>query len=63
MTELQNTPAEVDDVQATKQHMVVIVYTQGNSQTDLAEWYGFSRKTVYFWLQRFEKSRFTTQFV
>ena len=35
--------------------MVAIAYKQGVSQTDLAEWYGISRKTIYNWLRRFEE--------
>ncbi|WP_227379502.1 helix-turn-helix domain-containing protein [Haladaptatus halobius] len=31
--------------------MVAIACKQGVSQTDVAEWYGLSRKTVYNWLQ------------
>lgn len=52
--ELQNALDDVDDVHATKRLMVAIAYKQSVSQTDLAEWYGLSRKTVYNWLQRFE---------
>ncbi|WP_458210556.1 helix-turn-helix domain-containing protein [Haladaptatus sp. NG-SE-30] len=54
--ELRNALENVNDVQATKRLMVAIAYKQGVSQTDLAEWYGLSRKTVYNWLHRFEEN-------
>ncbi|MFH5800527.1 helix-turn-helix domain-containing protein [Haladaptatus sp. CMAA 1911] len=54
-SELQKALEDVDDVYATKRLMVAIAYKQGVSQTDLAEWYGLSRKTIYNWLQRFEE--------
>jgi transposase len=55
VNELRNALNDADDIQATKRLMVAIAYKQGVSQTDLAEWYGLSRKTVYNWLQRFEE--------
>ncbi|WP_458189691.1 helix-turn-helix domain-containing protein [Haladaptatus sp. NG-WS-4] len=53
--ELRNALDDVDDVRSTKRLMVAIAYKQGTTQTDLAEWYGLSRKTIYNWLQRFEE--------
>jgi transposase len=46
---------DVDDVLATKRLMMAIAYKQGVAQTDVAEWYGYLRKTIYNWLHRFEK--------
>ncbi|KZN23368.1 hypothetical protein A4G99_15250 [Haladaptatus sp. R4] len=46
---------DADDATTTKRIMVAIAYKQGVSQTELADWYGLSRKTVYNWLQRFEE--------
>lgn len=54
-SELQKALEDVDGVYATKRLMVAIAYKQGVSQTDLAEWYGLSRKTIYNWLRRFEE--------
>ncbi|WP_227356541.1 helix-turn-helix domain-containing protein [Haladaptatus salinisoli] len=63
MTHLENTSVselrealdDAEEVRATKRLMVAIAYKQGVTQTDLAEWYGLSRKTVYNWLRRFEE--------
>ncbi|WP_458189569.1 helix-turn-helix domain-containing protein [Haladaptatus sp. NG-WS-4] len=38
-----------------KRLQFAITYKQGVTQTELAEWNGLSRKTVYNWLQRFEE--------
>ncbi|MCO8243645.1 MULTISPECIES: helix-turn-helix domain-containing protein [unclassified Haladaptatus] len=46
---------DADDATTTKRIMVAIAYKQGVSQTELADWYGLSRKTIYNWLQRFEE--------
>ena len=32
-----------------------IAYKNGISQTELAEWYGVERKTIYSWLKRLER--------
>ena len=53
--ELQSALNDVDDVESTKRLMVAIAYKQGITKTDLAEWYGLSRKTIYNWLQRLEE--------
>jgi len=51
---LRDALKDVEDVKATKRLMVAIAYERGVSQTELAEWYGLSRKTVYNWLRRVE---------
>jgi transposase len=43
---------EVDGAEPAQRLMVAIAYKQGVSQSDLAEWYGRSRKTIYNWLER-----------
>lgn len=52
-TEFRNAFNDVGDVKATKRITVAIAYKQGVSQTDLADCYGLSRKTMFNWLQRF----------
>ncbi|WP_227378864.1 helix-turn-helix domain-containing protein [Haladaptatus halobius] len=53
--DLRDALDDTDDVRSTKRLMVAIAYKQGVTQTDLADWYGLSRKTIYNWLQRFEE--------
>jgi transposase len=47
--------ADVEGRRPTMRLMVAIAYVEGVSQTDLATWYGLSRKTVYNWLQRIDE--------
>ncbi|WP_227377568.1 helix-turn-helix domain-containing protein [Haladaptatus halobius] len=54
-SELRTALDDVDDVHATKRLMLAIAYKQGVAQTDVAEWYGYLRKTIYNWLHRFEE--------
>lgn len=44
-----------DRAKPTRRLMVAIAYKEGVSQTELAEWYGLSRKTVHNWLERLEE--------
>lgn len=55
VNELREALGDAKEVQATKRLMVAIAYKQGVTQTELAEWYGLARKTVYNWLQRFDE--------
>ena len=52
---LQRALDEVDGGRPTMRLMVAIAHKQGVPQTDLAEWYGLSRKTVYNWFRRMEE--------
>lgn len=45
----------VEDEKATLRVSVGIAYLHGVSPTELAEWYGLSRATVYDWLDRLER--------
>ena len=44
----------VEEARAAKRLTAAIAHKHGVSQTDLAEWYGVSRRTVHNWLARFE---------
>lgn len=45
----------VDGGKATLRLAVGIAYANGVTPTELAEWYGISRSTVYDWLARLER--------
>jgi transposase len=47
---------EVEGKVPTQRLMVALAAKHGVSQTNLAEWYGIERKTVYNWLTRFESA-------
>jgi transposase len=53
--ELQQALDEVEGKKPTQRLMVAIAYKHGVTQTELAEWYGVQRRTVYNWLKRFEQ--------
>ena len=44
-----------DRAKPTRRLMVAIAHKEGVSQSELAEWYGLSRKTVHNWLERLEE--------
>lgn len=46
----------VDEKEPAVRLLVAIAHANGVSQTDLAEWIGVERKTVYNWLVRFRES-------
>lgn len=58
--ELRRALAAVDGKKPTQRVMVGIAYKQGVSPTELADWYGLSRTTVYNWLARLERLAETT---
>jgi transposase len=53
--DLQQTLAEVEGKKPTKRILAAIAYKNGITQTELAEWYGVERRTIYSWLQRLER--------
>lgn len=57
--ELQHALDNVDGKNPTKRLLAAIAYKNGISQTELAEWYGVERKTIYNWLTRLESSSLT----
>jgi len=46
---------EVEGKKPTLRLTVAIAYKNGVPQTDLAEWYGVQRRTIYSWLKRLEQ--------
>lgn len=53
---LQQLLASVENKTPTKRLTAAIAYKNGITQTELAEWYGVERKTIYSWLQRFDRA-------
>ncbi|MFB6073775.1 MAG: transposase [Haloarculaceae archaeon] len=52
VSKLRTALPDLEDPRAVERAMVAIAYAEGVSQTDLAAWYGRSRKTVYNWIDR-----------
>lgn len=53
--DLQHALDEVEGKKPTKRLLAAIAYKNGISQTELAEWYGVQRRTIYNWLMRLER--------
>ena len=52
--ELQDALDDVEGKKPTQRLLAAIAYKHGVSQTELAEWHGVQRKTIYNWLTRLE---------
>jgi transposase len=52
--DLRRTLDETDDATSAKRLIAAIAHKNGVIQTELAEWFDVSRRTVYGWLERFE---------
>ena len=52
--ELQLALSEVEGNKPTQRLTAAIAYKNGVTQTELSEWYGVQRRTIYSWLQRLE---------
>lgn len=52
--ELQEALAAVEGKRPKKRLIAAIAYKSGVSQSELAEWFGVERKTIYNWLTRLE---------
>jgi transposase len=52
--ELQGALGNVDENKPTQRLLAAIAYKNGVTQTELAEWYGTGRKTIYSWLKRLD---------
>jgi transposase len=52
--DLQRALAEVDEKKPAKRILAAIAYKNGITQTELAEWYGVERRTIYSWLKRLD---------
>lgn len=53
-SELRAALERVDDAKPATRLIAAIAYKSGVSQTDLADWFGVERKTIYNWLTRLE---------
>jgi transposase len=49
---LQEALDEVSDAKPAQRLTAAIAYKNGITQTELAEWYGVQRRTIYSWLKR-----------
>src|SRR6056297_2758874 len=52
--ELQDALDDVEGKKPTQRLLAAIAYKHDVSQTELAEWHGVQRKTIYNWLTRLE---------
>lgn len=52
--DLQRTLENVDGKRPAQRLIAAIAYKNGITQTELAEWYGVQRRTIYNWLKRLE---------
>lgn len=55
LSDLHRALDAVEGKQPTKRLLAAIAYKKGISQTELADWYGVQRRTIYSWLKRFEE--------
>ena len=53
--ELQQALNNVEGNKPTQRLTAAIAYKNGVTQTELAEWYGVERRTIYSWLKRLEQ--------
>lgn len=53
--ELQDALDNVEGNKPTQRLTAAIAYKKGVTQTELAEWYGVQRRTIYSWLKRLEQ--------
>jgi len=52
--DLQDALDDVDGNKPTQRLLAAIAYKNGVTQTELAEWYGTGRRTIYSWLMRLD---------
>ena len=52
--ELRDALADVDRKKPTMRLITAIAYKNGVTQTELADWFGVQRRTIYSWLKRFD---------
>lgn len=55
--QLQDALDSVEGTKEAKRLMAAIAYKNGITQTELAEWYGVQRRTIYSWLKRLESEQ------
>lgn len=51
---LQGALKNVENKKPTQRLLAAIAYKNGVTQTELAEWYGVERRTIYSWLKRLD---------
>jgi transposase len=61
--ELQDALDTVEGTKPTQRLLAAIAYKNGVTQTELAEWYGVQRRTIYSWLHRFDTDESLEQVV
>ncbi len=54
LDELQQALENVDEKKPAQRLITAIAYKNGITQTELAEWYGVQRRTIYNWLKRLD---------
>lgn len=54
LKDLQRALDRVERKKPTMRLLAAIAYKNGVTQTELAEWYGVQRRTIYSWLKRLE---------
>lgn len=59
LEDLQQALDTVEGKKPTKRLLAAIAYKNGITQTELAEWYGVQRRTIYSWLKRLEEQPLT----
>lgn len=57
LEDLQQALARVEGKKPTMRLLAAIAYKNGVTQTELADWYGVQRRTIYSWLKRLEDPR------
>lgn len=57
--ELRHALDEVEGARPAQRLLAAIAYENGVSQTELAEWHGVSRRTIYNWLDRVDADAVT----
>ena len=61
--DLQNALNNVEGKKPTQRLLAAIAYKNGVPQSELAEWYGVERKTIYNWLKRLDTDKSLEQAV
>ncbi len=54
LEELQRALDNVEGKKPTQRLLAAIAYKNGVTQTELANWYGVQRRTIYSWLKRLD---------
>jgi transposase len=60
VAELQRALGEVEGAKPAQRLVAAIAYKNGITQTELAEWFGVQRRTIYNWLKRLDAESLET---